>query len=143
MLQVRFPIDQIIKAQFPDPTFTDRALVGAKPEPGRFFILPLSSSVTESQRSDPSDWHVGIIPFRAPSLSPEMLSCALDATLGGSLSLSAVTGPNQESAKSGPGRWGGYKFPFNEDFDGFDDDLNYFVKLTKPRWLCWAGAGIM
>ena len=102
-------------------------------------------SVTESQRSDPSDWHVGIIPFCAPSLSPEMLSSGLDATLGGSLSLSlsAVTGPNQESAKSGPGRWGGYKFPFNEDFDGFDDDLNYFVKLTKPRWLCWAGAGIM
>ena len=99
MLQVRFPIDQIIKAQFPDPTFTDRALVGAKPEPGRFFILPLSSSVTESQRSDPSDWHVGIIPFRAPSLSPEMLSCGLDATLGLSLSLSLLS---QAPIKSQP-----------------------------------------
>ena len=49
MLQVRFPIDQIIKAQFPDPTFTEWALVGAKPEPGWFLVLPLSECYRESE----------------------------------------------------------------------------------------------
>ena len=140
-----FPSIRLSKHNFPIQLSPTGPWVGAKPEPGR--VLHFAVERVLQRVRDQSRVIDTLVSFHSvPSFVSEMLSSGLDAALGGclSLSLSRCHRPQSRVSQIRPRPdEAGIKFPFNGDFDGFDDHLNYFVKLTKPRWLCWAGAGIM